>query len=85
MLIQTIEFDLRNPVNNDDTHFVVENTEDNYALIAHNRLTHNIQFSQQFDFQPLNVPKFIQFGNAVLKAHDCTLDSDGIDYGDEIA
>lgn len=85
MLIQTIEFDLRNPVDNSDTHHVIENTEDNYAMVAHNKLTHNIQFSQQFDFQPLNPPKFVRVGNAFFNAHDCTLDTDGIDYGDTIA
>lgn len=78
MLIPTIEFDLRNPSDNSDTRFVVENTEDNWLLVAHDKRTHNIQFGQQFDFQfahsALNQPKFIKVGEALLDSLTNCLD-----------
>lgn len=89
MLIPTIEFDLRSPITGEDTHSVVEWSPDNEMLVLHDKRTHNIHYTQTFDFQlnRFKLPKFIRFGDAVLEALDECLskDSDGVDYGDRMA
>lgn len=86
MLIPTIEFDVTNFTTGESTHHIVENTEDNWELIAHSRNTRNIEFNQTFDFQftnlqkELGVPKFIQFGSILLDALTHCLADGETDY-----
>lgn len=87
MLIPTIAFDVYK--NGQESHFLVENTADNYELIAQQHNTRNIEFTQTFDFQfarERKAPKFIEFGNAVLASYDHRTDSrfDTIDDVDEM-
>jgi hypothetical protein len=51
MLVETIAFEVRDFVTGEFEEFRVENTEENYEMIAGNSQTRQIQFEKVFDLQ----------------------------------
>lgn len=71
MLIETIEFEIRNFTTHEFEEFVIEDTEVNYDLVMRHRFSRNIKFVKRFDFQfakERKAPKFIEFAEAVADA-----------------
>lgn len=71
MLIPTIQFEIRNFSDNSFEKFIVQDTELNYALIAANHFTRDIQFVNMFDFQydrEKKAPQFVEFADAFTHA-----------------
>lgn len=85
MLVNTISFEIRDFTTNSFTEYCVLATEDNYAAIAQQRFTRNIQIGQMFDFEysrKQHAPKFVLFANALILAfenEDNLLDIDDVD------
>jgi hypothetical protein len=61
MLINVIQFEIRNFANGSFEQFTVENTADNFELITSHRCTRGIQFETVFDFQFERIEKTPQF------------------------
>lgn len=82
MEISVIDFEVRNFSTGEAERFVVENTADNYSLIATQKNTRDIQVKDMFDFQferERHEPKFITFTEIVMNAFDNYDESDDVD------
>lgn len=82
MLIEVIEFEIRDFKNGTAEQFVVENNELNFSMIASHKKTREITFKAMFEFEFIakeSVPKFIRFGEAVADSFKKEIAIDEID------
>jgi hypothetical protein len=91
MLIETIQFEIRDFTNGTAESFMVHNTSVNYELIAAQRHTRDIQFTQVFDFQfnkEMHIPPFIldyeadmlaEMVQDFMDAHELEYELDNVD------